>query len=437
MKVIITPWIKEFVEKTPQISRRNACGWLVGFKSSQDQLVVVSVIAASKYLDTDYSYRIPDPEEMEEVMQLIPSHLKVLGIYHFKPGAQLKITSKAGVPEKFYESYPNQVLCITNTETTKFYKVAGLEYSELETYYHELPENFSKSLIIFAKINLATEINLKISYLPQVENDILEDLDSLSSLNVALRKDPAISAFNNTSKPFLTRDITTNLLSESTVLKDDETLVSLLKSNFSSITSSDTYLSVDLTINKITNEEEIQKRDKFSKYIGMYSTFVVPCVVLLNLQHPQTPEEILSTVKEQLTREIKYKIPRSMIKYSHNRNGLLVLPPESHLLQYKGVILNIKAHIKKVDIVKKQFELELVENLLYLSYFSQTHLPEIEESFFREDGKLVLFRQKFSTLGKLIDKPLAIGLLQALGYIYKERGQIQSVTEVQRLASSF
>ena len=219
-------------------------------------------------------------------------------------------------------------------------------------------------------------------------------------------------------------------------LKDDETFESLLQSNFTSITSPETYLSLDLKIDNITNEEVLKKRDKFAKYVGMYGNFIIPCVVLLNLQHPQNSEEIVSTVKEQLIRELKYKISHSMIKYSHNRNGLLILPPESHLMQYKDMILNIKAHLKKVDIVKKQFERELVENMLYLSYFSQNHLPEIEESFFKEEGTLVMFRQKFSTLGKLADKQLAIGLLQALGYIYKERGQIQSLTEVQRLASS-
>ncbi len=104
-------------------------------------------------------------------------------------------------------------------------------------------------------------------------------------------------------------------------------------------------------------------------------------------------------------------------------------------MQYKDVMLNIKTHLKQVDIVKKQFELELVENLLFLSYFSQKHLPDIEQAFFAEEDKLIAYRQKFSTLARIGDKTLGIGLLQGLGYIYKERGQIDSIKEVQRLVS--
>ena len=125
-------------------------------------------------------------------------------------------------------------MCITNTEETQFFEVAGIEYSELDTIYHELPENYSKSLIILVRFNIATEINLKISYLPQVENDIVEALDSLSTNKIALHKDPSISTFKNSSKPFVTRDVINNLMVEESILKDDENLVSLFQSHSSS-----------------------------------------------------------------------------------------------------------------------------------------------------------------------------------------------------------
>jgi len=437
MKIIINPWVKDFIEKTPQISRSNACGWLIGFRSSSDQIVILSALIASRYLETEYNYRIPDPSELDELMQIIPSNLQIIGIFHFKPGSQLKITSKAGNPEKFYKIYSGKIICVTNIESTKFYQLSNTEHSEMDTYYHEIPENLMKSLVILFNFSLTTEINLKLSYLPQVLSDITSGIDTaLQNNSIVLHKSSIIAESLKSSKPYIFKNGLDSLFDPKTILKDDEPLSSLLQSKISSLTNPETYLSMHISINTISNEEEIQKRDKFTKHLGAYGSFIVPCVVLLNLQQPQMPEDVISTLITQLKGELTYKISRSMIKYSHNRNGLLILPPESHLLQYKNVLLNVKTHLKKVDIVKKQFELELVENLLDLSYFSQNTLPDIEEAFFREDDKLIMYRQKFSALGKLTDKSLGVGLLQALEYIHKERGQIESIKEVQRLASS-
>jgi hypothetical protein len=275
------------------------------------------------------------------------------------------------------------------------------------------------------------------NYLSQVLSDITPEIDNALQNNpVILHKSHIIVESQKFSKPFLTKQDLDSVLDPKTVLKDDEPLFSLLQSKFSSITTPETYLSMNISINTVFNEEEIQKRDKFTKYLGVYGNFIVPCVIQINLQHPQNSEDFISTLKTQLREELSYKISHSMIKYSHNRKGLLILPPDSHLLHYKDILLNLKAHLKKVEIVKKQFELELVENLLDLSYFSQNTLPAIDEAFFKEEDKLIMYRQKFSALGKLADKSLGIGLLQALSYIYKERGQLESIKEVQRLISS-
>jgi hypothetical protein len=289
---------------------------------------------------------------------------------------------------------------------------------------------------MFVNIDFATEINLKLSYLPQISDDILDSIKTdLATTQVILRTKTGISDIYSETKPYFTREQVRSLLESDSILKEFDNLETLIKSSFSAVSTQETYISVDLKINKISNPESIVKLDKFAKVMGAYGKIVVPCVILLNLQHPQSAGEILATLKTQLHYELKYKIAQSMIKYSHNRKGLLILPPESHLLHYKDVILNLKIHTKKVDIVKKQFELELVENLLFLSYFSQTHLPDIEKAFFAEEDKLILYRQKFSTLARILDKQLGIGLIRGLAYIYKERGQIDSVTEVQRLAS--
>ncbi len=263
-------------------------------------------------------------------------------------------------------------------------------------------------------------------------NQLITDL---SNSQVALRNNKTITSIQSSTKPYFTRDNVRSLLKSDSLLKEFDSVENLLQTSFSSVTSQDTYLSIDMKINKISNPDTIKEMDKFAKKIGAYGKFVIPIVILLNLQHPQSPNEILESIKLQLLNEMKYKIAQSMIKYSHNRNGLLILPPDSHLMQYKDVILNLKIHLKKVDIVKRQFELELVENLLFLSYFSQTHLPDIDQAFFAEEDKLIMYRQKFSTLARISDKSLGVGLIRGLGYIYTERGQIDSVAEVQRLAS--
>jgi len=436
MKVIVTPWIKQFIEKSPDISRGSACGWLIGFQSSTDQTVILSAISASRYADTDSDFRLPDIRELEEIISSIPSTLKIVGMYHFKPGFKLKVTSPSGIPEKHYKPYQDKIICATNTETTKWYQIGDMEYTELDAFYHELPENLLKSLIVFVNIDLRTEVNLKLSYLPQISDDVLEAASAtLTKSKVALRKNSTISELNNISKPYLTRDHLRSLQEPDTVLKEYETLENLLQTSFSSLSTPEVYISIDIVVNKISNLDLDKTPDKFAKFIGAYGKFVVPCVILLNQQHPQKPEDITNTLKAQLKNELEYKITRSMIKYSHNRKGLLILPPESHLMHYKDVVLNVKTHLKKVDIVKKQFELELVENLLFLSYFSQKHLPEIEHNFFAEEDKLIMYRQKFSALARTIDKETGIGLLRCLGYIYKERGQIDSIKEVQRLVS--
>lgn len=436
MKVIFNPWIKQFIEKSPTISHGSACGWLIGFQSSADQMIILSAIAASRYVDTDLNFRLPDIRELEELSIIIPSSLKIVGMYHFKPGFKLKVTSPSGISEKYYKPYYDKIICLTNTETTEWYKMGDMEYTKLEAYYHELPENLVKLLVVLVNIDFASELNLKLSYLPQITHDILKTIDStIAESKASLRTHSRISNLRTTSKPYITREEMQSLLQSDSVLKDYDSLKFLMESSFSSVSKSETYLSIDVTSNDISDPKSIKQLEKFSKKIGAYGKWVVPCIVMLNLQHPQSPEEIINTLKMQLRSELEYKIAGSMIKYSHNRKGLLILPPESHLMHYKDMILNLKIHLKKVDIIKKQFEIELVENLLFLSYFSQNHLPDIEQSFFAEEDILIMFRQRFSTLARIADKKLGIGLLQGLGYIYKERGQIDSIKEVQRLIS--
>ncbi len=159
MKLIVSPWIKTFIEKSPNISRGNACGWLIGFRSSVDQTIVLSAIAASRYTDTDSNFRLPDIRELDELRVIIPSALSIVGIYHFKPGSKLKVTSPAGIPEKYYKQYQDKFVCVTNTETTKWFQIGDTEFTELEVFYHELPDNLLKSLLVFVNIDFATEIN--------------------------------------------------------------------------------------------------------------------------------------------------------------------------------------------------------------------------------------------------------------------------------------
>jgi hypothetical protein len=436
MKVIVNPWIKQFIEKSPTISRGSACGWLIGFQTSVDQTIILSAIAASRYSDTESNFRLPDTVELDELNNIIPNGLKIVGMYHFKPGSSLKVTSPSGIPEKYYKLYQDKLICVTNTETTKFYQMRDTDYSELETFYHELPENLLKPLIVFVNIDFATEINLKLSYLSQISDDILNSIDATLPISKAfLRNSASISDLNSITNPYFTRNTIHSLLEPESELKVYESITNLLETSYSSLSAPQSYVSINLSINKISNLDKIKDLEKFSKFMGAYGKFVVPFVILLNIQKPQSHNEIIDTLNLQLRKELKYKIERSMIKYSHNRKGILILPPESLLMQYKDLILNLKIHLKKVDIVKKQFEIELVENLLFLSYFSQNHLPNIGHSFFAEEDKLIMYRQKFSSLARISDKQLGIGLLRGLAYIYKERGQINSVTEVQRLVS--
>ncbi|MBN2157604.1 MAG: hypothetical protein JW776_16270 [Candidatus Lokiarchaeota archaeon] len=437
MKIFVSSWIKDFIEKSPQVSRKNACGWLIGFPSSTDQIIAISAIIASKYVDTDDNYRLPDPNELEEILRIIPGGLQIIGMFHFKPGAKLKITNQAGIPERFYNNYADKIICITNIESTKWFQISNLEYTELEVHYHELPDDLLKSLIVFINISLATEINLKLDYLPQILRDIIVEVNKgLKNSNTRLRRDSRLIELSNRVKPYLTREDIDSMLNPKTILKDYESLQMCVETDFSSIKNPEIFLSVDFSLNLLSNEEEIKKRDKFTKRLGAYGVFSIPCIIVMNLQHPQSTEEILSLLETTLRDQLSYLIPHSMIKYSHNRQGLLILPPESHIMQYEGVILNLNAHLKKIDIIKKQFDLELVENLLHLSYFSQNTLPDIEDCFLREEDRLLTYRQKFSTMAKLVDKVRGIGLLRGLGYIYRERGQIQGIKEVQRLASS-
>jgi hypothetical protein len=437
MKVIVNPWVKKFIEKSPTISRTNACGWLVGFQSSIDQTIILSAIAASRYTDTHANFRLPDPKELDELENILPNSLNVVGMYHFKPGSILKITSQAGIPEKYYKPYKNKLICATNTESTNWYTVNDMECSKNEVYYHEIPNNMLKSLLVLVEIDFATDLNLKLNFLSQISKDFEDSIkESFIEGETSLRTNSLLSNLSvNSSKPYFTREDIHSLLGNETLLKEFKNIKSALEKVSNSLSAPETYLSMKLSINKISSPETIKNLDKFTKFIGAYSRIIIPCIIMFNLQHPQSPDEFIKLLQSKLLDEIKYKIPRSMIKYSQNRKGLLVLPPESLLMQYKDVLLNVKTHFKKIDIVKKQFEVELVENLLFLSYFSQTHLPNIEKAFFAEEDKLIAYRQKFSTLARIGDKELGIGLLRGLGYLYKERGQIDSVTEVQRLAS--
>ncbi len=436
MKVIVNPWIKQFIEKFPNISRGSACGWLIGFQSSSDQTVVLSAIAASQYSETDGNFRLPDTQELDELSSIIPSALKVVGMFHFKPGSQLKVTGSSGIPANYYNPYHDKLICVTNIETTKWYTMDDMHYTEQDVYYHDIPENIVKFLLVFVKVNFATEINLKLKFLPQITNDVLDSVDSsIEKAQVTLRNSPLATKLQDPNHPFFNKEQVRNLLDSESILKEFDSLKTLIDSNFSSITTPDTYLSLDLSIDKISNPDTIKELETFTKHMGAYGKMIIPCVLLLNLQHPQNSEEITKTLKLQLHNELKIKLDHALIKFSHNRKGLLILPPESVLMQYKNLILNIKTHLKKVDIVKKQFELEIVENLLFLSYFSQNNLPEIAESFFAEEDKLIRYRKKFSTLARIGDKNLGIGLLRGLGHIYKERGQIESIQEVQRLVS--
>ncbi|MHA1749637.1 MAG: Mov34/MPN/PAD-1 family protein [Promethearchaeota archaeon] len=175
-EIFVVSWIESFIKSHAKSSNREIYGWLLGFETSTNDLVILSAIDCQRYEMQTFTGARPDPREVQEISASLPQNTGIVGIYHSHPGEVFHSHHDNFTLENLSRMYEGMISVVTNGKEINWYR---LDKNNKLSVINIIPLSLPiMDIITFSivKMELSFEMNLdaNLPLIPQASRFLLE-----------------------------------------------------------------------------------------------------------------------------------------------------------------------------------------------------------------------------------------------------------------------
>jgi proteasome lid subunit RPN8/RPN11 len=410
-KIIIAPWIINYIKKHAQNSPNEIYGWLVGRESFNNDLYIFSVFACENYQIQNEISAAPNPRELQELGSILPQGVGIVGIYHSHPSDVFHSSVDDLTIQNLSKYYNNIISAVTNSDgAIKWFQLDKTHQitQEIEIYGQKIPDNLFQTLKYYGNFQYDFKISVESSLIQQLIGKFLDNFNS---------------AWDNSS---------IDILGEHQKKKGN--LEDINRIEISNLTEKslrkliDPKNSVRFNLNFNSNSDKSMQNSVHSiKFQGKLRLLVD---ILFDKQDLSSKSfDILEVIKDEFRDELIQTLSNGIFKIV--ANNLKILIPQPVIMPYSGISPKSNIHLENVLSLKKKTSRVIDEFTQKFSELQREYFPILSQIILREDGILSSMVKRANIL-KLIDKKNESNeLLKLIKGLYKIRGQEKDFKGIQ------